>query len=77
MLLQIRDYILQHGRVSSQQLCRHFSMEFSALEPILARWEQAGTIKSRQTQNPCAKKCSACSPNPIIYYEKTPKTYLL
>ena len=69
MLLQVRDYIKQQGQVSSQQLCRHFSIDYSAIEPILQRWQQAGVIEAHQATSACAKKCQQCSPDPIIFYQ--------
>ena len=69
MLLQVRDYIRTHGQVSTQQLCRYFAIDYSALEPMLQRWQQTGIIEALQTKNACAKKCIQCSPDPVIYYQ--------
>lgn len=69
MLLQVRDYIKKHGQVSTQQLCRDFAIDYSALEPILQRWTDSGVIEAHQAKNACAKKCIQCSPEPLIYYQ--------
>jgi len=69
MLLQVRDYIKKHGQVSTQQLCRHFDIDYTALEPILQRWQQTGSIEAIETENACAKKCLQCSQEPLIYYQ--------
>lgn len=73
MLLQVRDYIKHNGQVSTQQLCRHFAIDYSALEPMLKRWQQIGIIEAHQTKIACAKKCFQCSPEPIIYYKTSSK----
>ncbi|WP_367607502.1 FeoC-like transcriptional regulator [Legionella sp. W05-934-2] len=69
MLLQVRDYIQKHGQVSSQQICRHFIIDYSALEPILHRWQSLGVIKAHQSQSACSKKCSQSCSEPLVYYQ--------
>ncbi len=55
MIREIRNYIKEHGRISTQDLAVHFRMETTALEPILERLEKDGYIDIEIDE-----KCAGC-----------------
>ena len=67
MLLQIRDYIRRQQVVSSQQLCRTFHMDETALEPIIKLWMQKGVIRLCLAQKNCQTRCFGCKDKPQYY----------
>lgn len=69
MLLQIRDYICQQKRVSSQQLTREFHMDLPALQPLLDLWVSKGVIQKCQEQKNCQSACFKCGVRALDYYE--------
>ncbi|GGI88977.1 FeoC-like transcriptional regulator [Legionella impletisoli] len=69
MLIQIRDYIIKHGMVSTQQLTRFFHMDEQALLPMLTLWVSKGVIRPCQTQTGCQTRCFRCKVNAPLYYE--------
>lgn len=71
MLLQIRNYIRTQKIVSTQQLTREFRLDISALQPMLALWEQKGVIQKCTQSAGCASSCFKCR-TPPEYYQLTP-----
>jgi hypothetical protein len=69
MLLQLRDYIRRERVVSLQQLSRVFSVDESALEPMLKLWIDKGAIRPYQEQKACKRICSRCSSSAVVFYE--------
>jgi len=69
MLLQLRDFIMREKRVSTEQLTRAFRMDFSALEPMLARFVSQGLI-TLEEQNNCQESCKGCKAS-VAYYRLT------
>ena len=69
MLLQIRDYIAREGMVSTQQLSRHFKLEYSALQPMLTLWENKGVIRKCRDARDCSSSCFKCHTKSVEYYE--------
>jgi len=68
MLLQIRDYILRQGVVSTQQLTREFAVDFTALQPMLDLWVQKGVIQKCQEKANCQSTCIKCRTSAPEYY---------
>ena len=70
MIQRIHQYIVNHGRVSNQQLMRTFLLDASALEPILGLCLKRGKIKKcfKPTKG-CQSKCIRCVPQTLEYYE--------
>lgn len=68
MFLKIRSYIRQEDLVSMRQLQQNFSMDASALEPILARLCARGEIEAVQ-MDACQQACKNCA-DPIYYQWK-------
>ncbi|WP_133130872.1 FeoC-like transcriptional regulator [Legionella yabuuchiae] len=69
MLIQIRDYIIKHGVVSTQQLERLFHLDEQALLPMLNLWVTKGIIRPCKTQTACQTRCFRCKVNSPVYYE--------
>ncbi len=72
MLLKVLDYFKKHGLVSTQQLCRTFRIEETALKPILDIWVQKGCIKPCQKTAACQTRCIKCQP--VSYFEWVKKS---
>jgi len=70
MLLKIRDYIQQHGHVSTHQIQREFHIDAAALEPMLAQWVRKGVIHMH-TQQGCKKTCGGCRPSSQNKWDQT------
>lgn len=70
MLLQIRDFIKQHGHVSTLQIQREFCLDAAALEPMLMQWAQKGVIELHAKQS-CRKVCGGCRSDAENKWSKT------
>lgn len=70
MLLQIRDYVVREGVVSTQQLTREFHLELSALQPMLDLWVRKGLIRKVEENNKCQSSCFKCRAHSPQFYEK-------
>lgn len=70
MLLQIRNYIKQHGHVSTLQIQREFHIDAAALEPMLAQWVQKGVLQVHAKQG-CQKTCGGCRSENKNNWEQT------
>jgi len=68
MFLKIRSYIRQEDVVSMRQLQQYFSMDASALEPILTRLCARGEIEAVQ-MDACQQACKSCA-DPMYYQWK-------
>jgi hypothetical protein len=66
MLLQLRDFIAREKRVSTEQITRAFHIDFSALEPMLARFVSQGVIALEEPGN-CQQGCRGCKAD-VAYY---------
>lgn len=67
MLLQIRDFIIKQGLVSTQQLTREFHLDLSALQPMLTIWINKGVIQKCQEKAQCQSSCFKCHVGPEYY----------
>lgn len=77
MLLQIRDYIVREGVVSTQQLSREFQVDLPALQPMLDLWVRKGAIRKCQEQANCQSTCFKCRNQSIEYYAALPHSEVL
>ncbi|PIT47026.1 FeoC-like transcriptional regulator [Snodgrassella alvi] len=62
LITAIRDYLITIGQASLQDLARHFQIQESAMEQMLAFWLRKGTIRQLTPSQPaCSQnKCSDC-----------------
>lgn len=62
LITAIRDYLHTIGQASLQDLARHFQVQESAMEQMLAFWLRKGTIRQLIPSQPdCNQnKCSDC-----------------
>lgn len=67
MLLEIRQYILRHGVVSTQQLARAFQLDSQALQPMLDIWVKKGVIRPGASPKNCRGGCVRCDTGAMIY----------
>ncbi len=68
ILLDIKKYIIDHKRVSMQQLSKSFNMDADALRPILQVCMRKGQVRLCSKLDGCAK-CNRCSPLMTEIYE--------
>ncbi len=66
ILIDLRDYVEQHKRVSLAQMATHFDMPETALQGMLERWVNKGLIQ-KMDANACGGCASRCSDVPIMY----------
>ena len=69
MLLAIREFIEKNEIVSNQQLAREFSLELSALTPMIDFWIRKGVVNTIEKEKACQIKCWNCHEEQIVYYQ--------
>lgn len=67
MLLDIRDYFQREKIASNQQLAREFSLDVTALQPMLDIWIRKGVIAQCQEESACKSRCFKCRIPPLYY----------
>ncbi|MGQ3891545.1 FeoC-like transcriptional regulator [Legionella sp. CNM-4043-24] len=67
MLLDIRNYLQREKVASNQQLAREFSLDISALQPMLDIWVRKGVIAHCQEESACKSRCFKCRIPPAYY----------
>lgn len=72
MLLQLRDYIVREGVVSTQQLSREFRLDLPALQPMLDLWVRKKVIACVEKKGDCQSTCFKCKTQAIEYYMAYP-----
>lgn len=63
LITSIRDYVQLKGRVSLQDIARHFRLPESAVSQMLSFWVNKGIISvmTNETNTVCqSTKCSTC-----------------
>ncbi len=60
MLLKIRDYVQQNGRVSLSDLARHFRVDPTAMRAMAGHWVAKGVLR-HELAGPACFKNVGCS----------------
>lgn len=70
ILLELKQYIREHGQVSSDSLTRHFDLSKDALDGLMAPLLQQGFIyRQTLTNKVCTTGCqTSCQVNSDYFY---------
>jgi hypothetical protein len=68
-LIDIKNYLRQHGQASLTDLSHHFRAEPGAVRAMLEHWQRKGKVVQVQAVSACGKTCAGCcsAPAPEIY----------
>lgn len=69
MLLALLDFIKKSHCVSLEQLSREFHVDEDALSPMLEKWVAKGVVKSYYQALKCARRCTSCKVNRLVFYQ--------
>ncbi len=68
ILTDLRDYLAARKRASVDDLAKHFEMETSAIEGLLATWMRKGRVRRLKDHLPCGT-CGKCESAVTDIYE--------
>jgi putative ferrous iron transport protein C len=60
MLIELRNYVVERGRVSMRDLVWRFEKEPDAIRQMLEHWIRKGRIEREVACPPCGTGCCAC-----------------
>jgi hypothetical protein len=68
LLVDVRNYLSQQGRVSLRDLVWHFHVEPDAMRGMLDHWIRKGKVMREPNSKPCGTGCCACEPELTEFY---------
>lgn len=60
ILSEIKNYMIQHKRVTLGDLACHFDTEPEAMKDMLWQWIRKGKVLKLDVQAGCSKTCGKC-----------------
>lgn len=68
MLVKVRSYLSERGRVSLRDLVWHFQVEPDAMRGMLEHWIRKGKIIREASCPPCGSGCCQCPSDLTEFY---------
>jgi hypothetical protein len=68
MLVELRNYIAERGRVSMRDLALHFQIEPDAIRGMLEHWVRKGKVVRDSACPPCGSGCCSCASDLTEFY---------
>jgi hypothetical protein len=68
VLIELRDYVMERGRVSMRDLVCRFEKEPEAIRQMLEHWIRKGRIARESGCPPCGAGCCKCDPELTEFY---------
>ena len=65
ILSDIKQYLIQHKRVTLGDLANHFDTEPEAMKGMLDHWVRKGNIVELAATSACNGKCAKCCCEPV------------
>jgi putative ferrous iron transport protein C len=59
-LLDLKEYLRQHGQATLNDLSYHFRTEPDAVRTMLEHWQRKGKVTRLQNSGGCGKNCAGC-----------------
>lgn len=67
-LIELKEYIQAHDKVSLKNICLHFNKTPEDIAPMLAKWIRKGRVIEEDISITKCKGCTSCDRTQNIFY---------